>query len=329
MIEKIFITGGTGFLGANLVRKLCSSGKDVTILVHGKKDHPFLKGLKIKRKIGNVRDYNSVLKSMKGCNYVYHLAAILAPNVRGKNDMFDVNIIGTENVMRAALENKIRKIVHASSTSVFGYSKKKKQRINEKSEYQTEKDQNSYGYSKKLAEEKVLDYVAKGLNATIIHPCSIVGEGEETPLFLTLVKSISKGRIKFVFPGGTSFVDVGDVVRGLILAMEHGKKGQRYILSSHYMELIEQFNAIAEELKKPPIRIRLPKISYYPALMIAKIMEKTIKNPLITVEALKHAYGYRNFDSSKAKKELGWKPKVSYQESVSKAIEYYKKHKSF
>jgi dihydroflavonol-4-reductase len=192
-----------------------------------------------------------------------------------------------------------------------------------------EKDENSYGYSKMLAELKVLEYCRKGLNATIVIPCSVIGPGEETPLFYTLVKNINRGRIKFAFPGGTSVVSVEDLADALILAMRQGKRGERFIIASEYLRLIDQFNIIADALKRPRIKFQLPKISFYPAYIAAGIFERFSSKSIITKESIKHAYGFRKFNSRKAREQLGWKPKITFEESVKLAIEYYKNHKSF
>jgi dihydroflavonol-4-reductase len=329
MGAKTFVTGGTGLIGSNLIKKLILSGEEVTLFSHGNSKHPFLEDLKLDIKSGDIRDYDSVLKAVEGHDKVYHLAAMLAPNVTKKNDMFDTNVKGTDNMMRAAFNSNVKKIVHVSSTSVFGYTSQESTSINENSSYCDEQDPNSYGCSKKLAEYKVLEYANKGLNATIVIPCSVIGPGEETALFYTLVKNINRGRIKFAFPGGTSVVSVEDLADALVLAMAKGEKGERYIIASEYLRLIDQFNIIADTLKKPRIKFQLPKISFYPAYIAAGIFEKFSSKPLITRESIKHAYGYRKFDSRKAREHLGWRPKIPFEKSVNQAIEYYKNHKSF
>ena len=324
MSKKIFVTGATGFLGSNLVKKLCNLKKDVTILIHENPKSSILDGFKIKRKKGDIRDYNALLKAMKGCEYVYHLAAITSSDPKLKNEIFSVNVAGTENVMKACLKLNIKKAVHVSSTSVFGFSRNERAKLNENSAFNFEGDSFLYGQSKKLAEKNVQHYVSEGLNATIVNPCSVVGPDDSTQSTSNLIKNIANGKIKFAFPGGACSIGVEDVIEGIILAMKKGKRGERYILAGEYMRLIDQYNIIANLLKKTKIRFELPRISYYPLYLLAAIMQSLFKKSPITTEMIRFAYGFRNFDTTKAQKELGWKPKVTFEESIKQAVIYHK-----
>jgi dihydroflavonol-4-reductase len=127
MRAKIFVTGGTGLVGSNLVKKLISTGEEITLFSHGDSNHPFLENLKFNKIKGDIRDYNSVLNAVNGYDKVYHLAAMLSPNITKTNDMIETNVKGTENLMKACLETNVEKIVHVSSTSVFGYTSYEKE----------------------------------------------------------------------------------------------------------------------------------------------------------------------------------------------------------
>lgn len=319
--EKILVTGATGFIGSNLVKKLCNKKNKITIFA-GNSSHLFLKGLNLRRIEGDVRDYMSVLKAVKGSDYVYHLAACSLNSPKDKNEIFRVNVLGTENVMKACLASNVKKVVHVSSCSALGFSKSDNIKLNE-SNYLDFKDQ-LYGQSKKLGEDKVKEFVAKGLNATIVLPPYVIGAGEIDPARFTIFQSIAKNRIKFAYPGGGGTVAVEDLVDGLILAMEKGKAGERYILSNENISLLDRYNLIAEILKKPRIKIKLPQISYFPMYLLAAVLQKVLTNTPITPETIRWSYNFRYYDSSKAKKELGWQPKIPLIESLKIAIEYYK-----
>lgn len=319
--NKVLVTGATGFIGSNLVKKL-DNGKNKINVFAKNSFHPFLEGLKLKRVIGDVRDYNAVASAIKGCDYVYHLAASSLNSLKEKDEIFGVNILGTENVMKACLKLGVKKVVHVSSCSVLGFSTSKDDILNENN-YPDFKDQ-IYGQSKKLGEDKVQEYVKKGLNATIVIPAYVVGAGEVDPNRYVLFQSISRGRIKFTYSGSVGTVAVEDLVDGIVLAMENGKPGQRYILSNENIQLFDLYNSIAKILNKPKIRIKIPRISYYPMYLLGAILQRTLKKPPLGTEIVRWAFNYRCYDSSKAQIELGWKPKIKLDESLRRANGYYK-----
>ena len=320
--SRILVTGATGFIGSNLVKKLYGGKNEITIFA-GNTNHQFLDDFKIKRVQGDVRDYETVLKTVKGSDYVYHLAACSLNTPKDKEEIFGVNVLGTENVMRACLASNVKKVVHVSSSSALGFSKNEKRKLNEK-DYLDFKDQ-LYGQSKKMGEDKVKEFVAKGLNATIVLPSYVIGAGEIDQARFGLFKSIARGRIKFAYPGGGGTVAVEDLVEGLILAMKRGRAGERYILSNENASYLDRCNLIASIMKKPKIRIKLPGITYYPMCLLGAILQIALKNPPITTETIRWSYNFRYYDSSKARQELGWQPKISLEQSFRNAIEYYKK----
>ena len=318
---SILVTGGTGFIGANLVKKLYNGKNKITVFAKDEY-HPFLKGLKINVVKGDIRNYNSTLKAIKSHQYVYHLAACSLFGLKDKDKIFGTNVRGTENVMKACLEANVKKVVHVSSSAVYGFSKGKRRKLNEKNNLDM-KD-NLYAISKKLGEDIVRDYVKKGLKATIICPSFVIGPGEVDPKRYILAQSIAKGRIRFTFPGGGGNVAVEDIVEGLVLAMEKGRIGERYILSTNNIRIYDFYNLVASILKKPKIKLMIPRALYYPMYALGALLNIMMENPTISPEAVRWHFNYKYFDASKAKKELGWKPKITLQESIKRAINYYK-----
>lgn len=319
MNKKILVTGGTGFVGANLVRALLRRGEDVTIFSKAKA-HPLLKGLGVRIIEGDVRDVKAVEKALSGKEYVYHLAASSVNTKQKKQEIFDVNVGGTKNVLDAALKVRVKKVVYVSSAATLGFSTKVKP-LGEK-EIIDFKD-NLYAQSKKLAEGRVKDFITMGGNASIALPGFVIGAGEIDPARYGLWGSISRNRIKFTYPGGSGVVAVKDLVNGLILVMEKGKMGERYTLSSGYVSLYEFYNLIAEVMGKKPIRWKIPRAMYAPMYVLGSVLEKILKNPPLTREAVRWHFNYKWVDGSKAKKELGWAPKVSLKEAVQETLSYY------
>jgi len=322
MKDKILIIGGNGFVGANLIRKLYQQKNHITSYSAKGPLHPFLKGLKINIKEGDIRDYKSLLKVVKGHKYVYHLAALTYTDKGRKKEVFSVNIDGTENVLKACLVSKVKKVVYVSTCGVMGFTKEKNTLLNEDN-YLDSKD-NIYAQSKKISEDILKEYVAKGLNAVIASPSFVIGAGEVDPVRYSLAQSISRGRVKFTFPGGGGTVGIEDLINGIILTMKKGNAGERYVLSNENVLLIDRFNLIAQALNKPKIKFVIPRFTYYPMYILGAIVQKFVKNPPISTEIVRWYFNYRNFDNSKAQKELGWKPKVPLKESIRRAINFYK-----
>jgi dihydroflavonol-4-reductase len=320
MAKRILITGGTGFIGAHLARTLSKEGNEITIFANTS-THQFLNGLNIKFIQGDIRVYPQVLNAIMGNDYVYHLAATTTNKLSEKKFIFDTNVLGTENVAKACLAAGVKKMVYASSSATLGFTKTEKML--------TEKDimdfkDNLYGQSKKFGEDKVHEYIAKGLNASVFIPSYVLGAGEVDPTRFGLWKSIHKGRIKFTFPGGSSLVPVDDLVRGIILVMEKGAKGERYILSSTYFRLYDFYNLIASIMGAQKIKLRMPHWTYYPAYLGVIIMERLMNNPPLTLEAVRWHFNYKMLDSSKARRELGWEPNKKVEDSIKELIAYYK-----
>jgi nucleoside-diphosphate-sugar epimerase len=320
MAQRILITGGTGFIGSRLAKTLFENGDDVTVFAHTT-SHPFLKGLKLKFMKGDIRNYKEIFKATQGKDYVYHLAATTKNSPSEKQFIFDTNVLGTENVARACLEAEVKKMVYAGSSATLGFTRKEKALTEH--DVMDFKD-NLYGQSKKLGEDKVQEYIAKGLHASIFIPSYVLGGGEVDPERFGLWKSINKGRIRFTFPGGSSLVPIDDLVEGIILVMKKGRKGERYILSSTYMRLYDFYNLIAYIMGKPKIRWRIPHWTYHLAYLSAIIMENTLKKPPLTTEAVRWHFNYKMLDASKARQELGWKPKTKVEDSIKELIAYYK-----
>jgi len=324
--EKVFVTGATGCLGANLVVKLVKEGYEVNALVYPGTAHPYLKNLKINKFEGDVLDKNSLRKAMKGCKYVYHVAGIVSYNKKDFNKLMKVHVEGTRNILEVAKELKVKKVVYTSSSASFGMAQDKNKPLNEKDI--PSKKYKSVGYilSKHLAEKEVIKFSKKGLNAVIVNPSAFYGAGDINMNQGEIVKNMAKGLLRFAFPGGNSVVATDDVVEGHLLAMKKGKSGEKYILSNENMNFLKEFNILAKILNKKKIKVVLSPAFYYILNPLAHALEKicgVFGLSSFHPEAITMVFRFRYFDSSKARKELGWVPKQSFGEAIKKAIKFY------
>ncbi len=321
---KILVTGATGFLGHHLVKRLINDGHNVRILKEKEASLDLLKGLKIEIFEGDIKDFESVKKVVSGCEIVFHLAGLISYWSRQNNLQFEINVIGTRNVVKACLEEKVKRLIYTSSTAAVGFEPGKL--ANEETKFNLGNLGISYCDTKYLAEKEIEKGIKEGLDAVIVCPGSMYGPGDirrikEDPVFPKGFSSL------FYINGGLGVVDVEDVVEGEISAWKKGKRGERYILVSENISFYDIRKTIAEILGKNPPKVSLPhwlllSISY----ILYWISYLTSKRPKFTPENARLDGISLYFSNEKAKKELGinFRP---FKESAKRMIDWYKENK--
>jgi nucleoside-diphosphate-sugar epimerase len=328
MGKNSFITGASGFIGGNLVNTLALRGDNVFALAREPFEHD---DRRVKNVIGDIMEPESFVSFLKECDVLYHCAAYISFQKKDLEQAMEINVQGTANILDAAHSAGVKKVVHLSACAVLGFSSDKNRVIDETANPEIKED-NVYAFTKKLAEREVQKYVQKGLDVSIANIATVYGQGDKKLNSGAIIKSVNEGKMRFVPPGGTSFVSVDDLVNGLLLLSEKGVPGERYIFCSENMEYTMLTRRIADTLgvKKP--KYTLPAFSFYPALLAVKGMELFSgfakgKVHLMTTQILKETYGYKYFSSKKAQEKLGWRPSQSLEEAVDKALNYYKENK--
>jgi nucleoside-diphosphate-sugar epimerase len=326
MENQIFITGVTGFIGSNLLNKLIKENSKISLMVR----KPINLPKNINCFLGDLNDSQTITSAIKGCSVIFHCAAYISFQKKDFDNAYQVNVVGTKNILESAYQAGVEKVIHLSACAVLGFSKDKNVILDETANPQIEKN-NVYAYTKKLAEDEVQKYVQKGLDVSIANIATVYGQGDRKLNSGSVIKSVYEGKMNLVPPGGTSFVSVDDLVNGLILLAEKGKPGERYIFCTENMEYKTLVQRIARTLGVKEPKNTLPRISYYPALCAVKgmellsgLMKKEVN--LMTPQILKESFGYKYFNSAKAKNELGWKPLQTFEEAVEKAFNYYKEN---
>jgi nucleoside-diphosphate-sugar epimerase len=330
MKNNIFITGGSGFIGRNLIEKLLSDENQIYALTRSQREF-FDERVKVVQ--GDIQEPESFVSIIKECDVVFHCAAYISFQKKDFQKAYQVNVEGTRNILESAYQGGVKKVIHLSTCAVLGFSHTKDRIISETANPEIDKT-NIYAYTKKLAEEEVKKYVKKGLNVSIANIVTVYGQGDRNLNSGTIIKSVYEGKMRIVPPGGTSFVSINDLIDGLMLLVQKGKPGERYIFCTENMEYKELVQRIAKVLKVQSPRYVLPNFTYYPALCAIKGIEffswfKNRKINLLTPTILKQTYGYKYFSSNKAKKILGWRPSQSLEEAVIEAFRYYKENNLF
>jgi len=329
MGDKILITGASGCVGSSLVKRLVEQGHDVRCLDLSNTWHPFLDNLSFEMVRGSITNIKDVEKAVKGCDYVYQVAGFVSYNVNDHKKMYDVHVNGVRNVLQAAKKYGVKKVVVTGSTAGIGIPKNKNLPLNEDAPFDFEKYRKvMYMYSKYISMEDCKKFSKEGLHVSIVSPTTIYGQGDITMHIGNTVKKINEGMLNVAPPGGNAVVSIDDVVDAHLLVMKKGKSGENYVFADEFIPYQEMFNRIAILLNKPPItRVSSKWILPFTKAYLS-VVEKTMlffnKNPKQSPHSVNFKFKYRYFDSTKARKELGWKPKVSFDEAMQKAIDFYK-----
>jgi nucleoside-diphosphate-sugar epimerase len=304
----ILVTGGAGLLGKELITQLLLQGKKVRA-VYNKTPIPDFHSVNLQHQQCNILDVEGLEVAMKGIEQVYHCAAIVTFNPKKKQEMFKINIEGTANVVNAALEAGVKKMVHVSSVAALGRIREN-EIINETMNWTEETSNSAYGQSKYLAELEVWRGIAEGLDAVIVNPTIILGVGNWNEGSTKIFQS-AYNEFPWYAEGTTGFVDVKDVAKAMVLLMESNINAERFIISAENRSYKEVFNLMAKAFdKKQPNKKVTPLIAKMVWRVEAIKNFFTGKEPLVTKETSRTALAKVQFDNSKLKK---WISQFNYQ----------------
>lgn len=323
-MTRVFVTGATGFVGYHVARVMRAKGLDVRALIREGADAGCLTDLGIETVKGDVRDYDSVWKGMKGCEQVYHIAADYRLWVPDPDTMYATNVRGTTNVMESALRCGVRTVVYTSTCGVLAPAVNGKP-TNEDSRPPLSAMVGHYKRSKFLAEDEVRRFVGKGVHVVIVNPTTPIGSMDRKPTPTgKVILDFLNGKMPAFLDTGLNFVDVEDVAIGHWLASERGSSGERYILGHANLRLEAFLKILAEATGMEPPAWKLP---YIPVLWAAYVNEGLCRltgkgAPMIPLTGVRMARHYMFFDCSKAVTQLAM-PQNSLELAAEKAIDWY------
>ncbi len=317
-MSKILVTGATGFIGSNLVKELLRKNFRVKCLVrqNGKE----LERIGAEVVYGQITDLEFLKKITSDVEVVFHLAAIRGQTDKSKKDYWEVNVKGTENILKAA--GKEKRIIHCSSVGVLGWPKEKIALDN--SPYQTTRGNQYYHLSKIEAEKKVKEAIGLGHRATIVRPTIIYGRNDFDGMIFKLIKMI-KQRNYFQIGKGDNYlhlVDVRNLVEAFILVLENKNSiGRIYIIGDgQALRIREIVSLISQVLKVKIFPLTLP---VFLAKSIGLLAELFFKNPPLDVYRINLLTKNQRYDISRAEKELGYQPKFDIKDSLIELTKYY------
>jgi farnesol dehydrogenase len=322
---KYFITGATGFIGNRLTEELLKDGCEIHILGRSKKKVELLYGNRVDYFEGDLADFEVITKAMKGCDAVFHLAALAQLWSKNKTESYNANVIGTKNILEAALQNKIRKIVFTSSAATLAPSAGIEivdETFPLPGEYLTD-------YEKTKAEAELLctDYCKRGLEVVIVNPSRVYGPGElnKSNSVTILINKYISGKWRIIPGNGNAignYVFIDDVVNGHIQAMKNGIPGEKYILGGVNVSFNQFFKILRSVSGKNFRLFHLPFSMMMAVSEIELFMAETFgKSPLITPPWVKRYMQNRPISSNKAIAQLNYNI-TSLEEGMHKTIEW-------
>jgi len=331
LYSMILVTGGTGFLGAHLLQILCENEQEIIAIKQEKSSLEFVKKVferyssipdsfsKIKWVNASVTDIFSLDDAMVGIDQIYHCAGFVSFQKKDKDKLFEINAKGTENVVNAAINAGVKKLVHVSSIAALGRADVSEP-IHENTPWKNSPSNSNYAVSKYSGEKEVWRGIEEGLNAVIVNPGMIFGYDLWDKGTSSLFKKITKG-LKFYSTGSNGMVDVRDVANAMILLMNSDIVNERFVLVSENLTFKTLTLDICKAMEIAPAKYELPAMVLQLAAGIESVKSMLSGKPaLITTESIRNASTKSIYDNKKLIQMTGfqYKPMKETLEEMAK-----------
>lgn len=320
----VLVTGATGCVGANIVEALLKRGYTVRALRRATSSLRALTGLEPELVTGDVMDLPALRAAMDGCAGVFHAAAISQYWRNDPATIYSVNVEGTRNVVQAACETGVRRIVFTSSVGALGQPAHRGALLDETAAFNLPPARFPYGHSKALAEAEVQRALAGGsLEAVIVNPSTVIGQRDVGFVGGEFLRAARQGKAVAAPPGGVGIISASAVGKGHALAYERGRSGERYILSGENVLYRRLMRTVAEVVGVRPPAFVIPAPALALAAGVVDVLRRLRRTPLL-VEGNQMRLSTRRlfYDTSKAERELGLPP-VSARRAVEEAWAWY------
>ena len=325
---RTLVTGASGFVGSAIVHRLLDAGHDVRVLLRANSLQDNIEGLNVDIAIGDLADMATLKQAATGCSAIFHVAADYRLWVPHPQAMYAANVDGTRNIMRAALEAGVERIVYTSSVATLGVHPDGTS-ADEKTPSSLENMIGHYKRSKFMAEAVVHELIEKeALPAVIVNPSTPVGPRDIKPTPTgKMILDAARGRMPAYVDTGLNIVHVDDVAAGHLLALDKGVIGERYILGGENMSLKDILSQVATIAGRKPPRIRLPHNVVLPMAWVAQGIARlsNAAQPIMTVDGVRMAKKRMFYSSAKAERELGYTHRAVH-EALHDAVEWFRGH---
>jgi dihydroflavonol-4-reductase len=321
---KVFLTGATGFVGSHVARAYAAEGADLRLLTRSTSKLASIEGLAAEVVVGDLRQPEALRTALRGCDALVHVAADYRLWVRDPKEMYAANVDGTRELLRIAREESVAKVVYTSSVATMGF-KSDGTIVDEASPVSIEDMIGVYKRSKFLAEQEAIAAARAGQYVMILNPTTPIGprDAKPTPTGRIIVDFLNRKFPAYV-DTGLNLVDVGEVARMHLAALERGRPGERYILGGENLTLKQILDRMSAITGLPSPKRKVP----HAVAMAFAFFDETItgklrgKEPRATVEAVRMGRKYMFASSAKAEAELGLKVVPVYN-ALRAAIEWF------
>ena len=322
---KCFVTGATGFLGSHVARQLLARGGDLRLLIRSTSRLDNIADIAAERVVGELRDLDSLKKGMAGCEFVFHVAADYRLWSLNSQELYDSNVEGTRNILQAARDSGVRRVIYTSSVATMGFGNNGRL-TDEKSPVTLSNMIGDYKRSKFLAEQLVIEAGRSGRNVVMVNPTTPVGERDIKPTPSgQIVVDFLRRKFPVYIDTGLNLVDVVDCAEGHLLAMEKAQPGERYILGGENLTLKQILDKLGAITGLPSPQVKLPyAVALAAGVVGSVVVGKMLKRePRATIEAVRIARKKMFVTSAKAQRDLGWNPRP-IDGALQRAVEWFK-----
>jgi dihydroflavonol-4-reductase len=327
-VKPILVTGGTGFVGANVVRELVALGAAVRVLARRGGDRRALEGVAVDIVEGDLLDAASLARAVRGVDTLYHVAADYRLWARDPSELHRVNVDGTRAMLQAAADAGVRRVVYTSTVGALGIPADGTPGT-EDTPVSLADMVGPYKASKFLAERVAMEFAGRGLPVVVVNPSAPVGPWDVKPTPTgRMIVDFMRGRMFATLDTGLNIVHVCDVARGHVLAAERGRAGERYILGHAHgnLSLAEIGRLLAETTGRPGPRLRVPyAVAWCGAACTEAVARLTGRPPAVPLTAVRMAKKRMYFSPAKAIRELGL-PQTDPREALADAVLWFASH---
>jgi nucleoside-diphosphate-sugar epimerase len=299
MQPVVLLTGGTGFLGSYILERLVRSGRVVRALKRQTSPMGLVADLPVQWVEGDINDLGALEDAFEGVTHVIHSAAMVSFHPKDARQMSQINVDGTANVVNMCLDKGVRHLIHVSSIAALGRSKDRLV-LDEASKWVDSPDNTRYAISKYRAEQEVWRGDAEGLPIAIVNPSVILGGGFWHTGTSRLFQQVDGG-LPFYSSGRSGFVDVRDVADFVMLLLDSGMTGERFVLSAENWTFESLFSNIAAALDAPKPYVRVTPWIAEVAWRVEWLKEQLLRTePVVTRESARASLNQYTYENSKS-----------------------------